>query len=92
MDSKYKYFFVYFIITLFTVGTFWYQKEYKIDKHLDIEFNNVMKNYNIIYSQYKDTANIIFKTKINKSEIIKIFKNGNSADKTLQDKARKGSV
>ncbi|MEA3289325.1 MAG: PAS domain S-box protein [Campylobacterota bacterium] len=88
MKLSVKYILIYIITVVITLSALWYEKEHKIQQHLKIESQNVEKQYNIIYNEYKKIANILYNTKINTSKVINIFKDAKSSDKIIQDKTR----
>ncbi len=61
-----------------------YERDIKIEEHLEATTQKNLQNYTVIYDEYKKLANVIFKTKIDTDEvktIIQKAQNGTEDDK-----------
>ena len=76
----------YFLLSIFSIFFIIYllyiEKESKIEHHLKDTSISIDKNYKLIYSYYKNIANLIFDNHINKQEILKLVSRAN--DFTLE--------
>jgi len=74
MKSIYKYLFIFIIVTVGLGVSLWFEKEQKIEKYLEDKTIQAMMNYNSLYHEHKNLADVIFKTKIDTQEITSIFR------------------
>ncbi|MEA3383173.1 MAG: cache domain-containing protein [Campylobacterota bacterium] len=74
MKKPYQFILFYFIVFIMSFFILYNEKETKIDNFIANEVEHYTIVYNTIYHQYKQRADIIFQTKINKKEIIELFK------------------
>ena len=73
---KKKYFIFIFLILIFIVHNIIHNEENnKIDIFLKEKTEQINLEYQVIYNNYKTLADLIFKTKINKKEVLTLFKN-----------------
>ena len=83
------YFYILFIVLF--IGSYLaleYEKDIKIQQHLDTKTKQYLQNYNVLYSEYKKLSTIIFKTKVDTREIRAILKETLNGDKKSIDTAR----
>jgi len=52
-----------------------YEKNQKIEQHLNTKTKQYIQNYNLLYRKYKALADVIFLTKIDTKEVQSLFKN-----------------
>lgn len=65
-----------------------FEKEDKIKKAMDTQLKLYTTSYNSIYHQYKERANLIFDTKVNKLEVLNVLKDINGSNQIQKDKIR----
>ena len=65
-----------------------YEKEDKIQQHLQNKTRQYMQNYKVLYEEHKTLSDVIFITKINIPEVINIFKDANLGTREQKDKVR----
>lgn len=79
---------LYFILFISSYLLLSYEKENKIEQHLQIKTKQYVQNYNSMYSEYKKIAEIIFKTKIDTDETLDIFKDATAYSIDKRAKAK----
>ena len=88
MKDKLLYIILFFVVSIFSSLVILYEKQTKINQHLEVKTKQYKRNYNASYHEYKELANIIFNIKINRPEIINIFKYAAKGTKEEQSKVR----
>ncbi len=85
---KLKYSLLYIVFSTVMTILIWIEKEHKINSHLELETNQIIKNYNAVYNEYKQLSTIIFNMKIDTDEVKSIFKEAYKSDPATQQKIR----
>ncbi len=73
---KKRYFLALFVFLVFIIHSIVHEKKDAIvHKYLNEKANQLNLEYHVIYDNYKEIADLVFKTEINKPSIIELFKN-----------------
>ena len=79
----------FFLLSILSYIFLSYEKEKDIEEHLRSKTDQYLQNYKVLYDEHKTLAGIIYKSEINKVQVIDIFKDATSETKKIQDEARK---
>ncbi|MEA2051059.1 MAG: ATP-binding protein [Campylobacterota bacterium] len=86
---KYKFILSFVVIVSVIISLLVYEKKNKIDHILNKHSKDFRAFYNAVYKQYKEEANIIFKTVVDNNKIIDIYTKIKNSDKKTKDIQRK---
>ncbi len=78
-------FFILFILSFIGLSL---EKNSKIQEHLDSKTKQYLQNYKVLYEEHKTLSEMIFKTRINTSHVVKIFKDATLSNDEKKDEAR----
>lgn len=88
IKSPLVYFILFCLFSMLAFAVLSYEKDEKIEQHLQSRTTQYLQNYNVFYKKNQTISNIIFSTEINTDEVVDIFKDAAKGTTESKDKAR----
>ncbi|MEA3315062.1 MAG: ATP-binding protein [Campylobacterota bacterium] len=83
--KKTSFYITFILVTAISFFVLNYEKNQKIEYHLELKTKQYSQNYNLLYNEYKKISTIIYKTKVDTKIVNEIFKDAYSSSKEKQN-------
>ena len=88
MKKQFVFTSLFILLSLLSYTLLSIEKDDKIEKHLHSKTVQYMQNYKVLYEENRNLSKLIFETKINRPNILNIFKKATSSIQEVKDEAR----